>query len=258
MRVPVDLIRTDGGTQPRGYVAGDVASRYAERMAEGDSFPPINLIFDGEFYWPWDGFHRLFAVRDVLGLKEIEAVVEQGTLREAIVRSCAANTSHGMQRTSGDCRRAVERLLRDDEWRQWSDARIAGHVSVSQPWVTRIRNELFPPPAPSDPGYVQHNMRLAKRGDTVYTINTAKIGKSRQPQPAPPPESEAVRGHREAAFKPRELAAEQTLLGIKAAMLTMPSPAEAARMVPKFDRDTVTRIAIWWADFEEELETAKN
>jgi hypothetical protein len=41
--------------------------------------------------------------------------------------NAAAATVHGVTLTAKDRRRAVERLLRDEDWREWSDRQIAWH-----------------------------------------------------------------------------------------------------------------------------------
>ena len=59
--LPLSFIRCDGGTQPREAINDAVVSEYAERIAEGDSFPPVTVYYDGSDYWLADGFHRVAA-----------------------------------------------------------------------------------------------------------------------------------------------------------------------------------------------------
>jgi hypothetical protein len=138
INIPINKIKTDGGTQPRAQLDFITIGEYAEAMKSGDDFPPIVVFYDGEVYWLADGFHRLEGARQA-GLAEIRADVRQGTLREAILYSTGANASHGLRRSNDDKRRAVLRLLEDSEWTQWSDREVARRTSTSAPFVAAIR-----------------------------------------------------------------------------------------------------------------------
>jgi len=172
-RLPLTAIRIDGGTQPRGAMDGGVVIEYREQMQEGTIFPPITVFYDGADYWLADGFHRVDAAK-IAGLTDIAADVRQGTQRDAILYSVGANAAHGLRRTNYDKRRAVERLLRDEEWAQWSDREIARKCAVSDRFVNNLRKDL-------SANGSQINSRTVQRGGTTYTQNTANIGKSSPP-----------------------------------------------------------------------------
>ena len=169
----LDLIRRDGGTQPRDRISNDVAKAYAEAIAEGATFPPITAFYDGSEYWLADGFHRVVA-HELLGLAEIDAEVRQGVRRDAILYSVGANAAHGYRRSNADKRRAVLTLLGDPEWAAWSDREIARRCAVDHKTVSALR--------PS--GEVPQIDRTVERNGTTYTMNTAAIGKSADDQPA--------------------------------------------------------------------------
>ncbi len=140
-KLSLSVIRTDGGTQPRQELDLLVVDRYAEEKREGANFPPITVFFDGVNYWLADGFHRYFADRK----NETEAVpvdLRNGTQRDAILHSLGANALHGLPRSNDDKRRAVLEMLKDPEWREWSDGVIAQKTNVSQPFVSKLRREL--------------------------------------------------------------------------------------------------------------------
>jgi uncharacterized ParB-like nuclease family protein len=80
--IDVAKIRTDGDTQSRSYMSGEVAREYAVAMEAGAEFPPITLIYDGTHYWIVDGYHRLEAAK-LLKRTQILATVEFGTLEDA-------------------------------------------------------------------------------------------------------------------------------------------------------------------------------
>lgn len=103
---------------------GAVIAEYAEAMEDGKQFPPVTVFYDGSSYWLADGFHRVNAALQV-GRGYVEAQIITGTQRDAVLYSVGANAAHGLRRSNADKRRAVERLLRDDEWAKWSDSEIA-------------------------------------------------------------------------------------------------------------------------------------
>lgn len=141
--LPLAKIRCDGGTQPREAIDEAVVAEYAERLADGDEFPPVTVFYDGSAYWLADGFHRIAAHEDA-GREQIAADVRQGTRRDAVLHSVGANGAHGLPRTNADKRRAVVVLLNDEEWGGWSDREIARRCRVGHPFVAKVRAEVIP------------------------------------------------------------------------------------------------------------------
>jgi len=146
MNISLSKIVTNAGTQSRARIDENVIAEYADRMKEGDSFPPVTVFHDGLDYYLADGFHRFFAAKKA-GSPGILCDVRQGTLREAILYSFGANDKHGLQRTAADKRKAVTAMLEDIEWQDWSDREIARQCSVSHPFVSALRKELNKPKA---------------------------------------------------------------------------------------------------------------
>lgn len=172
-RVPTTGITADPDCQPRTAIDPRIVDDYADDMTEGAAFPPLTVYHDGTTYWLADGFHRLAAAMR-LGLAEIACDVRAGDKRAAVLHSCSANATHGMRRTPADKRRAVETLLNDDEWGQWSDREIARQCGCSHEWARKIRASL---------STVDSDSRLFKdRWGNVRTTDTLAIGRS---SPAP-------------------------------------------------------------------------
>jgi hypothetical protein len=140
-RMPISHIRIDGGTQLRAACSEATVAEYAEALKAGVAFPPIVVFYDNIDFWLADGFHR-HAAHLAAGLTEIAVDVRHGDRRAAILFAAGANADHGLRRTQEDKRNAVLILLRDPEWRHWSDRAIADRVNVSHPTVARIRREL--------------------------------------------------------------------------------------------------------------------
>jgi hypothetical protein len=174
MRLYLHQIRQDGGTQPREAIDPEVVKDYSTAMVEGATFPPVVVYHDGTDYWLADGFHRVRAAEDA-GFMDIDAQILMGGQRNAVMFSVGANDMHGLRRTNADKRRAVMRMLEDAEWSAWSDKQIANACKVSQPFVSSIR--------PSVTYNVISEKKYTTKHGTTATMNTAKIGKSRAPDP---------------------------------------------------------------------------
>jgi len=186
-RIPVASIRTDGGTQVRVRIDGDAINDYAGVL---DSLPPITVVWDGEHYWLADGFHRVAAHRQV-GSLEIDALVVEGTQRDAILIACGANMEHGVRRTNRDKRNAVRMLLDDVEWSTWSSREIARACGVTDPFVAQLRraveggreggaNGLHPydvdDDAPEDQGddVTDDDAEMPKKSPAVSAVTSSK------------------------------------------------------------------------------------
>lgn len=141
--INIKAIRIDGGTQSREKLDQTVVDEYAELMKEGTEFPPISVVHDGNEYYLSDGFHRLLAAQKA-GKASINCDVLTGTLRDAILYSLSANSSHGLRRTVEDRRKAVMTMLEDFEWSEWSDREIARQCHVSHPFVAKLRAAMKP------------------------------------------------------------------------------------------------------------------
>lgn len=172
MKLAIRLLRTDGGTQPRAEIDPFIVGDYAEAIQNGAQFPPIIAFFDGSEYWLADGFHRVNACKKA-GIAEVEADVHQGTRRDAVLFSVGANATHGLRRTNQDKRRAVETLLRDTEWANWSNNQIAKQCAVSLDLVNRMRKDMSLNETLSERTYT------TKHGTTAV-MDTAKIGTAKR------------------------------------------------------------------------------
>ncbi len=192
--VPILKIRTDGGTQIRIKRDEKTVEEYLGRMRAGDRFDPVILFNDDANLWAADGLHRIEAARrggmdlplaQRAGFPAIEAIIHQGTLRDAILYACGANTDHGLQRSQKDKRNAVLILLRDGEWGTKSDNWIAEKAKVDHKTVARLRA--------SDLGIPKSTIRQTKGG---RIIDTSNIGKGKREEAAAgcglPPTAPAV------------------------------------------------------------------
>ena len=176
--LPAGTIRANGGTQMRAQLDPATVIEYAEAMADGwGQFPPVTCYYDGTDHWLADGFHRLQAFLSHGGMREQQPIpvdVRSGSRRDAILHAAGANSSHGLRRTNADKRRAVEVLLRDLEWSQWSDHQIAKAANVDPKTVGNLRRDLT--------GEIpQSNQRKTAAGRTVATAKINANRTKRQP-----------------------------------------------------------------------------
>ncbi len=143
--VAVSDIQTTAGTQMRAGLNPDTVSEYMEVLDANPGawpFPPIVVFYDGSTYHLADGFHRVAAARQKGRWTAVPADVRPGTRRDAVLHAAGANASHGLRRSNADKRRAVETLLRDEEWGQWSNMEIARRCQVSESNVRSVRELL--------------------------------------------------------------------------------------------------------------------
>ena len=125
---------------------------YAEKMRTGAKFVPVVLVQEGSKYWIADGHHRIHALHQ-LSRKEVEAIVYEGTRRDAMRLALSANEDHGLQRSNQDKRFAVKRALADPEWALLSDRELGALCAVSHTFAGKVRREVEGKPTrtPSKP-----------------------------------------------------------------------------------------------------------
>jgi hypothetical protein len=177
MILNLNVIRIDGGTQSRAVINQEQIDNYAQDMAAGDKFPEVTVFFNGLEYYLADGFHRYFAYKSD-GREIIPAIVSPGTQREAIFASIAANSEHrALPRTRADKRKAVETLLLDPEWSQWSDREIGKQAKVDHKTVAAIRKCLHDPSVGNSPP--TNSKKFVSRHGTVGLMPV----RSSEPEP---------------------------------------------------------------------------
>jgi transposase len=134
-------IRIDGGTQAREELNQEAVADYAEKMRDGEVFPPVTVFFDGSEYWLVDGFHRYFATK-ANAKTSIDCDVQNGTLKEAVRFSWKANGKRGLPLNSNDYKKIILAMLKDEEANKMSNRQIAEYVGVSHSTVNRFKSSL--------------------------------------------------------------------------------------------------------------------
>lgn len=142
LEISIFDIERDDKIQPRVEQKEEVIFEYAENLANGAEFPPVDVFYDGETYWLADGFHR-YAAYSLKNRETIPANVHEGGRREAIIHAAGSNATHGIPRSNADKRRVVENMLKDSEFNIESDHTIAEWCKVSQPFVSKMRKDFI-------------------------------------------------------------------------------------------------------------------
>lgn len=169
-------MRIDGGTQARTAIDEGTVAEYAEAVRNGAVLPPLSLFFDGVHFWLADGFHRYHAYLQAGGVERISAEIRTGSRRDAVLYAVGANAAHGLRRSNADKRRAVQMVLDEPEWAQWSDREIARVCGVSQPFVSEQRHAILKRLSDSQFGAAPATRTVTRNG-TTYQQNVARIGK---------------------------------------------------------------------------------
>ena len=179
----IDLIKLDGGTQPRAEIDEDTVTDYtAVWESNGKEYPfdkPCEVFHDGSTYWCVDGFHRILAGhRAKRG--SVPCVVHKGTVRDAKLYAFKCNDRHGLRRSNADKRFGVSELLKDSEWGKSSSRWIADATGVSHTFVDAVRLELKPKAQVAtvatctNGGVIKQVKRTGKDGKT-YPVKNCQV-----------------------------------------------------------------------------------
>jgi hypothetical protein len=133
-----DLLQTRATTDMR------VVKVYSDAMTTGSFFPPVIVFLtpEGRFLLA-DGFHRVEA-RVRLKLKNVRCVIRPGVIQDAILFGIENNLSVDNIRevTHADRTHAAKLMIRNEEFRSWSDSEIGRHCGISGITVRKVRLSL--------------------------------------------------------------------------------------------------------------------
>lgn len=140
-RLPIASIARDPAMQHRLNPKPEIVEEYRAAIRAGDEFPPVRVWWDGERYWPSDGFSRL-AAADLEGVTDFLADVHTGAREDALWDSYGANSTHGSRRSPKETESVIQLALRHPNSAQLSNVEIAKHLHVSEITVRRWRVKL--------------------------------------------------------------------------------------------------------------------
>jgi len=136
MTIRVSSIDLDISIQCRAAIDTETVNAYAERMTEGDKFPPVVLFGTANQCYIGDGWHRIMAARQI-ALVEIDADLRPGGRIDALKYALHANDANGLRRTNEDKRRCVSVALK--EFPTLSNRGIAEMCGVDHKTVGSVR-----------------------------------------------------------------------------------------------------------------------
>lgn len=144
MKLKLEQIIIDKGTQTRDEIDQKTVTEYAEALLNKESLPPVTVFHDGIKYYLADGFHRYFGHKQTKMLT-IDVEIISGTLRNAVEYALGTNDKHGLKRTNKDKRKAVLIALDDVEWGSLTNREIGKLCRVSHTFVNDIKEGLEKP-----------------------------------------------------------------------------------------------------------------
>jgi hypothetical protein len=170
--IPISSIRKDGQTQHRVAIDPALVAEYAERMQNGDVFPPVRVWWDRNEYWLSDGFHRA-AAAEKAGCIEIAAEIRTGSVNDAQWDSFSANSCHGKRWSGPEGQQVIQLALAHPNATLLSNVDIAKYLHVSEKAIRRWRKVL-------SSAHAEDKVRFVTRGQSTYPISTEKIGQTRR------------------------------------------------------------------------------
>lgn len=168
MKLKLDQIIIDQGTQIRVSIDQKTVTEYAEAIMHNEVLPPLTVFSDGIKYYLADGFHRYFAYKNTV-TPEVEVEIHKGTLRNAMEYALGANSKHGLKRSNDDKRNAVLIALNDIEWSMLPLREIARMCGVSHTYVNGIKEKMDEDKKPKKP----------KETQTKEAVDTSKKRESK-------------------------------------------------------------------------------
>ena len=225
-KLNLNVIRLDGGTQPRFQLNQDSVKEFAEKMKDGEIFPPLTVFHDGSEYWLAGGFTRYHAIKSN-GFTSAECEVINGTLREASLYAKGDNGKHGKPLTAEEIRANIRSTIEDEEYGKWSNNKIAKALNTSTMTVARVRIAMQD--EAKSKGEQPKDRKYIDRHGNEVTMNTENIGKKDAPRKTTKPDmtsklvSEEIVEQKDQEIKElvntiNEMAEENTLLRDKIAI----------------------------------------
>ena len=219
-KLKIANITMDVGIQPRFKLDLDLVKEYAEKMRDGEKFPPPVVFCDGSHNYLSAGFNRVMALKSN-GHVEIECEVINGTLEDAEDYAWKSNNDHGAPLTAEEKRAIVRKALQKERYSKYSNNELAKEFKISSMTVGRVRIAMQ-----EETKQAQPKERTYKDKDgNEKTMDTSNIGKKAKPKDEPKEVANEEEEYDPAEEKMRELmdtitnlADENTLLRDKIAI----------------------------------------
>ena len=167
-------ITMDVGIQPRFKLDLDLVKEYAEKMRDGENFPPPVVFCDGSHNYLSAGFNRVMALKSN-GHVEIECEVINGTFEDAQDYAWKSNNDHGAPLTAEEKREIIRKALKTKKYSESSNNELAKEFKISSMTVSRVRIAMQEESKEAQPK--ERNYK-DKHGNEK-TMDTSNIGKKK-------------------------------------------------------------------------------
>jgi len=187
--LPIGAIRIDGGTQMRLTLDQDWIAELAELVTNDVPLPPIGVVYDGESYWLWDGFHRR-AAHAQADADSIECEIRPGVKQDAVMLAIGANKAPTSLRRDRATKEAAVKAYLELKPND-STSLIAEYIGVRRDFIEAIRKAQVDPGSSQKPPAVAPERILDTKRDQSPppTERTGRDGKS---YPVTPPKDTPI------------------------------------------------------------------
>ena len=174
-------ITMDVGIQPRFKLDLDLVKEYAEKMRDGEKFPPPVVFCDGSHNYLSAGFNRVMALKSN-GHVEIECEVINGTIEDAQDYAWKSNNDHGAPLTAEEKREIIRKALKTKRYSESSNNELAKEFKISSMTVGRVRIAMQEESKEEQP----KERKYKDKNGNEKIMDTSKIGKPKPEKPAQP------------------------------------------------------------------------
>lgn len=137
----LDLIVSDDELKVRVEINQTTVQDYYDAMETEEDvkkFPKPTVYFDGCRYWLADGHHRYWAVKR-RGYEKMAVKIIDGSHDDAILAAVTLNLQNGLRFQDGDWEKIIELITGKEQWKDWSNRKIAEELKCSYETVRRYR-----------------------------------------------------------------------------------------------------------------------
>jgi hypothetical protein len=178
-------ITMDVGIQPRFKLDLDLVKEYAEKMRDGEKFPPPVVFCDGSHNYLSAGFNRVMALKSN-GHVEIECEVINGTIEDAQDYAWKSNNDHGAPLTAEEKREIIRKALKTKRYSESSNNELAKEFKISSMTVGRVRIAMQEESKEEQP----KERKYKDKNGNENIMDTSKIGKKPKDEPKEKPKDE--------------------------------------------------------------------
>ena len=175
----------DVGIQPRFKLDLDLVKEYAEKMRDGEKFPPPVVFCDGSHNYLSAGFNRVMALKSN-GHVEIECEVINGTIEDAQDYAWKSNNDHGAPLTAEEKREIIRKALKTKRYSESSNNELAKEFKISSMTVGRVRIAMQEESKEEQP----KERKYKDKNGNENIMDTSKIGKKPKDEPKEKPKDE--------------------------------------------------------------------